>query len=117
MRVAHEEGLNTSATMLIGHIEFVRERLEHMRALRDMQDYALAIDGYSNLLGEDSLELVRRARERWPGVFAASPPPAAIFACRLRNSATNARMATSLAANSALFLSTLESSDGMIVGQ
>ena len=30
MRVAHEEGMNTSATMLIGHIEFVRERIEHM---------------------------------------------------------------------------------------
>jgi cyclic dehypoxanthinyl futalosine synthase len=40
MRVAHEEGLNTSCTMLIGHIEFVRERIEHMAALRDMQDYA-----------------------------------------------------------------------------
>ena len=41
MRVAHEEGMNTSCTMLIGHIEFVRERIEHMAALRDMQDYAL----------------------------------------------------------------------------
>src|SRR5947208_9274406 len=40
MRVAHEEGMNTSATMLIGHIEFVRERIEHMAAIRDMQDYA-----------------------------------------------------------------------------
>src|SRR5882757_3748344 len=40
MRVAHEEGMNSSATMLIGHIEFVRERIEHMSALRDMQDYA-----------------------------------------------------------------------------
>ena len=40
MRVAHEEGLNTSCTMLIGHIEFVRERIEHMAALRDLQDYA-----------------------------------------------------------------------------
>src|SRR3954470_14535504 len=43
MRVAHEEGMNTSATMLIGHIEFVRERIEHMAALRDMQDYAVAL--------------------------------------------------------------------------
>jgi cyclic dehypoxanthinyl futalosine synthase len=62
MRVAHEEGMNTSCTMLIGHIEFVRERIEHMAALRDMQDYAL------------SGSLV--ARERWPGVFAKSPPRA-----------------------------------------
>ena len=43
MRVAHEVGLNTSCTMLIGHIEFVRDRIEHMSALRDMQDYALAL--------------------------------------------------------------------------
>jgi cyclic dehypoxanthinyl futalosine synthase len=43
MRVAHEEGMNTSCTMLIGHIEFVRERIEHMGAIRDMQDYAKAL--------------------------------------------------------------------------
>jgi cyclic dehypoxanthinyl futalosine synthase len=43
MRVAHEEGMNTSCTMLIGHIEFLRERVAHMSALRDMQDYALAL--------------------------------------------------------------------------
>ena len=43
MRVAHEEGMNTSCTMLIGHIEFVRERIEHMSALRDLQDYAQAL--------------------------------------------------------------------------
>src|SRR3954468_2695658 len=43
MRVAHEEGMNTSCTMLIGHIEFVRERIEHMADLRRMQDYALSL--------------------------------------------------------------------------
>jgi cyclic dehypoxanthinyl futalosine synthase len=59
MRVAHEEGMNTSCTMLIGHIEFVRERVEHMSALRDMQDYALGAGG----------EPIRRRR---PGVFAKS---------------------------------------------
>jgi len=53
--------------MLIGHIEFVRERIEHMSALRDMQDYALG-------LGRDG-ETRRRTDEvaaRWPGVFAKS---------------------------------------------
>ncbi|MGA2231873.1 MAG: radical SAM protein [Tepidisphaeraceae bacterium] len=66
MRVAHEEGLNTSCTMLIGHIEFVRERIEHMSALRDMQDYALA-------LGEpDRAAVTERVQSRWPGVFAKS---------------------------------------------
>src|SRR5687768_1670450 len=58
MRVAHEEGMNTSCTMLIGHIEFVRERIEHMSALRDMQDYALGRD---------------EVRQKHPGVFEKSP--------------------------------------------
>jgi cyclic dehypoxanthinyl futalosine synthase len=43
MRVAHEEGISTSCTMMIGHIETVAERIEHMSMLRDMQDYALAL--------------------------------------------------------------------------
>jgi cyclic dehypoxanthinyl futalosine synthase len=67
MRVAHEEGMNTSCTMMIGHIEFLRDRVEHMAALRDMQDYALALGGRGDL----SLT-VHRAKHRWPGVFAAS---------------------------------------------
>ena len=79
MRVAHEEGLNTSATMLIGHIEFVRERVEHMSALRDMQDYALALgEGtkarrHEGTEGETSDSVVSRVTERWPGVFEKSP--------------------------------------------
>ena len=64
MRVAHEEGMNTSATMLIGHIEFVRERIEHMAAIRDMQDYALQLPV---VRGQPSV-----AEQRWPGVFAKS---------------------------------------------
>jgi cyclic dehypoxanthinyl futalosine synthase len=65
MRVAHEEGMSTSATMLIGHIEFVRERIEHMAALRDMQDYALAL--------KDTKGGIEGIKARWPGVFAKSP--------------------------------------------
>lgn len=38
MRQAHEMGIKTNATMLYGHIETVRERLEHMVALRELQD-------------------------------------------------------------------------------
>jgi cyclic dehypoxanthinyl futalosine synthase len=37
MRVAHEMNLTTSATMMFGHIETLRERLEHLAALRDLQ--------------------------------------------------------------------------------
>src|SRR5687767_2678170 len=77
MRVAHEEGLNTSATMLIGHIEFVRERVEHMSALRDMQDYALALEGL-RVQGSGFSETHKRVRDRRPGVFersALNPEP------------------------------------------
>jgi len=38
MRKAHKTGIKTNATMLYGHIETVRERLEHMAALRELQD-------------------------------------------------------------------------------
>lgn len=38
VRQAHEMGIRTNATMLYGHIETKRERLEHMSAIRDLQD-------------------------------------------------------------------------------
>ncbi|MCS7033400.1 MAG: radical SAM protein [Phycisphaerae bacterium] len=79
MRVAHEEGMNTSCTMMMGHIEFVRERIEHMSALRDMQDYALAIGGRPGRF-EDATSreaAIARIRQRRPGVFEKSPPSAA----------------------------------------
>jgi cyclic dehypoxanthinyl futalosine synthase len=75
MRVAHEEGMNTSCTMLIGHIEFVRERIEHMSALRDMQDYAKAVGSRQMAVGNE--ETIKRVMNRWPGVFAKSVVPTA----------------------------------------
>src|SRR3954469_1450770 len=66
MRVAHEEGMNTSATMLIGHIEFLRERIAHMSALRDLQDYATDFR-FPNC----DLQL-EEVKQRYPGVFAKS---------------------------------------------
>jgi cyclic dehypoxanthinyl futalosine synthase len=78
MRVAHEEGMNTSATMLIGHIEFVRERIEHMAAIRDMQDYVLWLmkdDTYEERMGRIREVDVEAIRGRWPGVFEKSPLP------------------------------------------
>jgi cyclic dehypoxanthinyl futalosine synthase len=70
MRVAHEEGMNTSATMLIGHIEFLRERVEHMSAIRDMQDYALALGRADDANSRRTMDAVR---QRHPGVFEKSP--------------------------------------------
>ncbi len=37
MREAHKMGLTTSATMMFGHVETVRERIEHLVSLRKVQ--------------------------------------------------------------------------------
>ena len=44
MAIAHELGLNSSATMMFGHVETVEERVEHLQRLRDQQD---ATGGFS----------------------------------------------------------------------
>jgi cyclic dehypoxanthinyl futalosine synthase len=38
MRDAHALGLNSSATMMFGHVETVDDRIEHLQRLRDLQD-------------------------------------------------------------------------------
>jgi cyclic dehypoxanthinyl futalosine synthase len=38
MQLAHEEGLNSSATMMFGHVEAPEDRIEHLQRLRDQQD-------------------------------------------------------------------------------
>jgi cyclic dehypoxanthinyl futalosine synthase len=38
MEIAHEEGLNSSATMMFGHVETVGDRIEHLERLRELQD-------------------------------------------------------------------------------
>ncbi|HVX85771.1 MAG TPA: radical SAM protein [Phycisphaerae bacterium] len=45
MTEAHKLGMHTSATMLIGHIEDMSDRVDHMRRLRERQDVALAHGG------------------------------------------------------------------------
>lgn len=41
MRVGHQLGMNTSATMMFGHIEGVADRIMHMQTIRDAQDQAI----------------------------------------------------------------------------
>ena len=41
MRVAHELGLNTSATMMFGHIEGIGDRIHHLDMVRRWQDDAI----------------------------------------------------------------------------
>lgn len=38
MRIAHEYGMKSSATMMFGHVETLDDRLEHLQRLRDVQD-------------------------------------------------------------------------------
>ncbi len=38
MKTAHETGLKSTATMVIGHVETIEERIMHLLALRDLQD-------------------------------------------------------------------------------
>jgi len=41
MRIAHELGMNTSATMMFGHIEGFADRVHHMELVRRWQDQAI----------------------------------------------------------------------------
>jgi cyclic dehypoxanthinyl futalosine synthase len=38
MRIAHNLGLRTTATMMFGHIETIEERVEHLEKIRKLQD-------------------------------------------------------------------------------
>ncbi|MBL4701304.1 MAG: radical SAM protein [Phycisphaeraceae bacterium] len=41
MRSAHRHGMNTSATMMFGHIESIADRVDHMDQVRKAQDQAI----------------------------------------------------------------------------
>ena len=41
MRIAHELGMNTSATMMFGHIEGIADRIHHMELVRSWQDRSI----------------------------------------------------------------------------
>ena len=42
MDVAHQLGLNSSATMMFGHVETIADRIEHLERLRRQQDKSLS---------------------------------------------------------------------------
>jgi cyclic dehypoxanthinyl futalosine synthase len=42
MSEAHKLGMHSSVTMLIGHIEDMSDRIDHMKRIRERQDWALA---------------------------------------------------------------------------
>lgn len=39
MRIAHDLGMRTTATMMFGHVETLRHRVEHLVRVRELQDY------------------------------------------------------------------------------
>jgi len=76
-RTAHKCGLHTNATMLYGHIETYEERLEHLEALRTVQDETkgflafiplafhpknTAMDSLSGTTGIDDLKTIAVSR-------------------------------------------------------
>ena len=61
MDVAHRLGLNSSATMMFGHVETVEDRIEHLECVRAQQDKSLgapasvpASFGTKDLAGKDA---------------------------------------------------------------
>lgn len=49
-KAAHQLGMRTNATMLFGHIESRKDRIEHLMALRDLQDETNGFDAFIPLL-------------------------------------------------------------------
>src|SRR5437762_5056135 len=54
MDVAHRLGLNSSATMMFGHVETVEERIEHFERVRAQQDKSRGTAGYGASLPQPS---------------------------------------------------------------
>jgi len=46
MEIAHGFGLNSSATMMFGHVETIEDRVEHLLRLRDLQDRTHGFTAY-----------------------------------------------------------------------
>jgi cyclic dehypoxanthinyl futalosine synthase len=58
MDVAHRLGLNSSATMMFGHVETVEDRIEHLERVRAQQDRSLAQRAAGILPAESSVNSV-----------------------------------------------------------
>lgn len=46
MEIAHGFGLNSSATMMFGHVETIEDRVEHLLRLRELQDRTQGFTAY-----------------------------------------------------------------------
>jgi cyclic dehypoxanthinyl futalosine synthase len=72
MRVAHRMGMETSCTMMFGHIETIPERIEHLRRLRDLQDETGGFTAFICWPFQDEGTVLGRMKQRDP--LCADPP-------------------------------------------
>ncbi len=70
---AHMKGINTTATIMYGHIETIEERIDHIMLIRDIQKKTggflefvpLTFMPYNNKIGDD---MIRQGRYATPGM-------------------------------------------------
>ncbi len=61
MDIAHELGLKSSATMMFGHVETIKDRIQHLQRIRDQQDRSGGFTGAGDRTGRTQ---IRRERFR-----------------------------------------------------
>ncbi len=71
MDVAHRIGLNSSATMMFGHVETIEDRIEHLERLRQQQDKSLRRSAAVTAAPKDSEEKKTGGTPVPPGHFTA----------------------------------------------
>ncbi len=67
MREAHGIEMRTSITMMFGHIETVKERVEHLRKIRDLQDETGGFTAYISWTFQPGDTPLGRVRQLGPG--------------------------------------------------
>lgn len=67
MREAHRLGMKTSASMMMGHIETVEERLEHLRLIRELQDEHGGFTAFIHWPFQPENTPLGRVRQKPPG--------------------------------------------------
>src|SRR5256712_6164666 len=67
MQVAHELGLKSSATMMFGHVETIKDRIEHLRRIREQQDRSGGVSGIIFLAFSPQHNLLKGEKPPWVG--------------------------------------------------
>lgn len=86
MAEAHRQGLMTTATMMFGSLDTVRDRVEHMRRLRELQEQSLALGrGYFTAFIPWPFQPANTALSRLPREELVRPANDLGFAARQRD--------------------------------